>query len=70
MPSELDQSKIEKNKEVVSRYANEFWSKGNVAVVDELCADDFVGDYPLHGRRVGKGEVKRMRYEFGQVRFL
>jgi hypothetical protein len=49
----------ERNKQIVARYSEEFWGKCNENIVDELCSDDFVSNYPMHGRREGKAEVKR-----------
>lgn len=58
----------EKNKAVVQKYFEEYWGKGNVSVVDELCADEFVIDYPMHGPRRGKKAAKQMLLEFREVR--
>lgn len=41
----------ETNKAMVKKYFEGYWGKGNVNVVDEVCADNFVIDYPMHGRR-------------------
>ncbi|KKP02180.1 hypothetical protein THAR02_05727 [Trichoderma harzianum] len=57
MPHGEEQSMLEMNKQVVSEYTTEFWGKGNTDVVDRLCADDFVSDCPLHGRRQGKAQA-------------
>lgn len=57
----------ERNKQVVARYSEEFWGKCNENIVDELCSDDFVSNYPMHGRREGKAEVKKMLLEFREV---
>ncbi|KAL7893068.1 SnoaL domain-containing protein [Trichoderma sp. SZMC 28014] len=54
----------ERNKQIAARYSEEFWGKGNENIVDELCSDDFVSNYPMHGRREGKIEVKKMLLEF------
>lgn len=48
----------EKNKAVVQKYFEEYWGKGNVDIVDEVCADNFVIDYPMHGPRRGKEAAK------------
>ncbi|KAI9038736.1 uncharacterized protein KD926_010471 [Aspergillus affinis] len=54
----------EKNKAVVQKYFEEYWGKGNVAVVDEVCAHNFIIDYPMHGPRRGKEAAKKMLLEF------
>ncbi|KAK4085239.1 uncharacterized protein Triagg1_229 [Trichoderma aggressivum f. europaeum] len=54
----------ERNKAVVSKYFEEYWVKGNVNVVDELCSDDFLQSYPNHGPRHGKEGAKTMLREF------
>lgn len=57
----------EKNKMVVQKYFEDYWGKGNVDVVDEVCADNFVIDYPMHGPRRGKEAAKKMLLEFREV---
>ncbi|EHK46160.1 uncharacterized protein TrAtP1_013280 [Trichoderma atroviride] len=57
----------EKNKQIVAKYSEEFWGKCNENIVDELCSDDFVSNYPMHGRREGKAEVKKMLLEFREA---
>ncbi len=69
MPHDREQSVPEKNKHVVAEYTSEFWGKGNTDVVDVLCADDFVSDCPLHGRRPGKAQVKKMIVDFREASF-
>ncbi|KAI5461844.1 hypothetical protein BGZ63DRAFT_509443 [Mariannaea sp. PMI_226] len=64
MAHNREQSVPEKNKHVVAEYTSEFWGKGNADVVDVYCSDDFVSDCPLHGRRQGKAQVKRMILDF------
>ncbi|KAH8820700.1 hypothetical protein F5884DRAFT_660778 [Xylogone sp. PMI_703] len=54
----------ERNRQIVAYYYEEFWTKGNSSVVDEVCSDDFVIYYPLHGRYVGKEAAKKMHSEF------
>ncbi|KAM0522389.1 hypothetical protein ACHAPE_001978 [Trichoderma viride] len=54
----------QRNKAVVARYFEEYWVKGNVSVVDELCSDDFIMSYPNHGPRHGKEGAKKMLTEF------
>lgn len=51
----------------MAHYFEEFWTKGNADVVDEVCSDDTVIYYPLHGRRVGKEAAKKMFTEFKVV---
>ncbi|KAH8811372.1 hypothetical protein F5884DRAFT_271360 [Xylogone sp. PMI_703] len=55
------------NKAVIEKYFDEYWVKGNVSVVDELCSDDFLQSYPNHGPRHGKAEAKRMLSEFREA---
>lgn len=52
---------------VISEYFAEFWGKANPDIVDKLCADDFVIDYPMHGPRHGKEAAKKMLAEFKEV---
>jgi hypothetical protein len=61
-------SLLERNKAVVLKYFDEYWAKGNVSVVDELCSEDFLISYPNHGPRRGKVEAKKMISEFREVR--
>ena len=63
-----EQTIQEKNKQIVAKYSLEFWGKGNPDIVDELCSDDFVSHYPMHGRRSGKSAIKQMLVEFKEVR--
>jgi hypothetical protein len=42
------------NKAIVTRWFTEYWKKGNVAVVDELAADNLVFYYPMHGELRGR----------------
>lgn len=60
----------EKNKAVVQKYFEEYWGKGNVNVVDEVCTDNFVIDYPMHGPRRGKEAAKKMLLELREVRIF
>ncbi|PNP38202.1 hypothetical protein TGAM01_v210763 [Trichoderma gamsii] len=53
-----------RNLEVVSKYFEQYWGKANPDIVDELCADDFVINYPMHGPRFGKKDAKKMLSEF------
>jgi hypothetical protein len=56
------------NLAVVAEYFEEYWGKGNAAIVDKLCADDFVINYPMHGPRYGRQAAKQMLIEFKEVR--
>jgi len=67
MPFDSELTLQEKNKQVVARYSEEFWGKGNLSVVDELCADDVLSNYPMHGPRRGKEEIKKMLAEFREA---
>ena len=40
---------IEENKSIARRWNEEFWSKGNLAAIDELFTADFVFNYPPLG---------------------
>jgi hypothetical protein len=64
------QSAQDENKQIVARYSEEFWGKCNLDIVDELCADDVLSNYPMHGPRRGKEAVKRMLAEFKEVRLF
>ncbi|KAH0367789.1 hypothetical protein KCU65_g4413, partial [Aureobasidium melanogenum] len=52
------------NLNIVAKYFEEYWGKGNANIVDELCAEDFVINYPMHGPRYGKQAAKTMLIEF------
>jgi len=67
MSFNMEQTEQEKNKQIVARYSEEFWGKGNLEIVDELCADDILSNYPMHGPRRGKQAVKQMLAEFKAV---
>ncbi|KAI5463911.1 hypothetical protein BGZ63DRAFT_382539 [Mariannaea sp. PMI_226] len=54
----------EKNRRIVARYWEEFWTKGNTEVVDELCSDEFTVFYPMHGRSEGKEAAKQSLINF------
>lgn len=53
---------------IVARYWEQFWTNSNLSVVDELCSDDFVQFYPMHGRLVGRAAVKDMMIGFKKAR--
>jgi hypothetical protein len=57
----------EQNRRIVARYFEEFWTKGNLNVIDEVCADNFILYYPLHGRHIGREAVKKMFTDFKLV---
>ncbi|TVY75129.1 hypothetical protein Focb16_v004578 [Fusarium oxysporum f. sp. cubense] len=56
-----------KNLEVIQEYFTEYWGKGNPEIIDKLCADDFVINYPMHGPRYGKENAKKMLSEFKEA---
>lgn len=47
-----------KNKAIAARYFEDFWNKGNTAVVDELCAPNVHIYAPLAGDFNGREAVK------------
>ncbi|UKZ79013.1 hypothetical protein TrVFT333_006764 [Trichoderma virens FT-333] len=49
-----------KNLQIVAQYFTEYWGKANSNIVDDLCADDFTMNYPMHGIRHGKSSTKNM----------
>ena len=57
-------SSEEKNKALVRRFFEEVWGKGNVAVVDELLAPDFVDRDLLSGQGSSREGYKRSITEF------
>ncbi len=54
----------EQNKAIVGRWLNEFWNKGNEAIVDELGTPDVLLSYPLTGERRGRESLKEAIREF------
>jgi steroid delta-isomerase-like uncharacterized protein len=54
----------EQNKAIVSRWLDEFWNKGNVAIIDELGAPAVLMYYPLTGERRGRESLKQMIRQF------
>jgi steroid delta-isomerase-like uncharacterized protein len=54
----------EQHKAIVGRWLDEFWNKGNVAVVDELGAPTMLLYYPLTGELRGRESVKQMIRQF------
>ncbi|KAF5720741.1 NTF2 [Fusarium mundagurra] len=49
---------------IVARYWQEFWTNANPDIVDELCSEDVVNCYPMHGRLKGKAAIKDMLASF------
>lgn len=56
------------NLAVVAEYFSEYWGKANPDIVDKLCADEFVINYPMHGPRYGKEAAKQMIRELKEAR--
>ncbi len=48
------------NKAVMKRFVDELFVKGNVAIVDELVADDYVDHAPPPGLPPGKAGLKQL----------
>lgn len=46
------------NRELIRRQHEEVWSKGNIAIIDEMYAPDFVGHFPF-GQSGGREELKK-----------
>ncbi|KAM0668941.1 hypothetical protein ACQRIU_002503 [Beauveria bassiana] len=57
----------QQNLAVVTEYFAEYWGKGNGDIVDTLCADGFVINYPMHGPRYGREDAKKMIREFKEA---
>ena len=51
---------LEANKAIVACWFDEFWNKGNVAIVDDLSAPDVFMYYPLTGELRGRDRLKQM----------
>ncbi|MCL4535516.1 MAG: ester cyclase [Bacteroidetes bacterium] len=49
---------VEENKAVVRRLIEEVWNKGNLAVADEIIAEDNIEQMPLPPHRLGPQEYK------------
>jgi SnoaL-like polyketide cyclase len=58
----------DRNKQIVAEYYREYWTLGNPDIVDKLCAEDFIVNYPMHGPRQGREAAKQMLLEFKRVR--
>lgn len=54
----------EQNKKIVARYFDELWTRRNSDIIEELCSDDFLFKYPMHGPRRGKTAAKNAYDEF------
>ena len=54
----------EQNKAIVGQWLDEFWNKGNVAIVDELGAPTVLLYYPLTGELRGRENLKQMIRQF------
>jgi steroid delta-isomerase-like uncharacterized protein len=63
----------EQNIAIAFRRVEEIWHNGNLAVVEELVAADYVGHWPggadLHGREDFKQFVTSLRTAFPDLRF-
>ena len=58
-------SKESDNKAVVGRWFTEFWGKSvNLAVVDEIAAQDMLLKYSLHEPRRGRADIKAFMTDF------
>jgi len=58
-------SKEQDNKAVVGRWFTEFWGKSvNLAVVDEIAAQDMLLKYSLHQPRRGRADIKAFMTDF------
>ncbi|PMB65263.1 hypothetical protein BM221_008619 [Beauveria bassiana] len=57
----------QQNLAVITEYFAEYWGKGNGDIVDKLCADGFVINYPMHGPRYGREDAKKMIREFKET---
>ncbi len=53
-----EESSLAANRELVRRQHEEVWSKGNLAIIDEIYARDFVGHFPF-GQLGGREEIKQ-----------
>ena len=64
---------IEENKALVRRLVEEVWNKGNLAVVNELLATDYVFHHPtgtdFHGPEEYKQLVSEVRSAFPDIHF-
>ena len=58
---------IEANKAFVQRYVEEPWNKGNVDVLDEICAPNF--DLRGGGVEAFKATIKTFRTSFPDLHF-
>ncbi|HVZ74618.1 MAG TPA: ester cyclase [Polyangia bacterium] len=64
----------EEKKQLVRRYYDEVWSRGNVALIDELMTKDYVNDDPatpgrrIQGREAFKHLVTTLRGAFQEMK--
>ena len=49
---------VEENKKLLQRSVDEFWNTGNIAMIDELFASDYVGHDPSGANEGGLGQCK------------
>ena len=70
LDSAKDQSKLDRNLSLARRAFTEIYNDGNVALVDQLYADDFVDDSPGggRGRDLIKGAVAAFHRAFPDLR--
>ena len=63
----------EENKALVRRLFEEVWNQGNLDVIDEIFAADYVGHMPgspdIHGPEAGKQFVTMFRTAFPDIKF-
>ncbi len=58
-------SREKANKAIVGRWFTEFWGKApNLAVIDEIAAQDMLLKYSLHEPRRGRAEIKDFMINF------
>ncbi len=63
-----EKSLEEKNKEIVGKWLNNFWSANyNPAIIDELAAPDMILQYSLHKPRKGHADIKDFMKKFRQA---
>lgn len=70
-----DTSRMEANKQLVRRLHEEVWNAGNMDIVDELLAEDYVEHNPtvsdeIRGREAYKGNVSAFREAFSEFEIV
>ena len=55
----LEAQKLETNKSIIRRAHDEVWSKGNIAIIDDLYATDYIAHW-VTGGETGLDEFKKM----------